>query len=85
MSPQFDENITLLMFRFPDNLRVALLSYATNEPTPRIYASSESRWSDFHTALGGLLDDCVVAQGSGGAYLLPRLSRPSEVRETYTD
>lgn len=51
-----------------DAFRVALLSYA--EPQ-RVYASSKSRWSDFHEGLGLLMEKCVN-QGSGGAYLVPR-------------
>lgn len=56
------------------NLRVALLSYATTEPKSRIYTITESRWSDFYTALDHLLEECVAQQGVGGAYLLPRSS-----------
>lgn len=57
---------------FPDEFRVALLSYAD---TSRTYASSKSRWTDFAEALGLVMQKCV-SQGSGGAYLVPRTASP---------
>lgn len=51
-----------------DAFRVALLSYADNK---RLYASSKSRWNDFHEGLQLVMDNCV-SRGTGGAYLVPR-------------
>ena len=58
-----------LMRGLADAFRVALLSYAV---PARIYASSKSRWDDFNNALSLVWENCVK-QGSGGAYLVPRM------------
>ena len=56
-----------------DDFRIALLSYATDKPSLRVYSSSKSRWYDFHVTLNKLMTECV-AKGSGGAWLVPRMS-----------
>ncbi len=71
-SHEVRRNSRLRLF-LQDDFRIALLSYATAEPTTRIYSSSKSRWADFHEALGKLMSECV-SKGSGGAWLVPRMS-----------
>ena len=64
-----------------DNVRIALMSFSQQKPVQRVYSSSKSRWADFREALDKVRETCLVKEGTGGAYLVPRTFPFSYLRQ----